>query len=150
MPEMIEAIRVALRSMGDGEISISAYDTAWVALVKSLNNGDDGPQFPSCIDWIAQNQLPDGSWGHDIFFLAQDRIINTLACIIALKSWKIHDDTCTKGMVIIEGSCFVLGYNSEHQIYRSTMYCWLNGGKIFIVFFSIMIQLYQHPSLSYI
>lgn len=118
MPEMIEAIRVALRSMGDGEISISAYDTAWVALVRSLNNnGDDGPEFPSCIDWIAQNQLPDGSWGHDIFFLAQDRIINTLACIIALKSWKIHDDTCTKGMVIIEGSCFVLGYNSEHQIY---------------------------------
>jgi hypothetical protein len=84
MPEMIEAIRVALRSMGDGEISISAYDTAW---------------------------------GHDIFFLAQDRIINTLACIIALKSWKIHDDACTKGMIIIEGSCIILGYNSEHQIY---------------------------------
>ncbi|CAD6253187.1 unnamed protein product [Miscanthus lutarioriparius] len=62
MPEMIDAIGTALRSMGDGEISISAYDTAWVALVKSLN-GDNTPQFPSCIDWIARNQLLDGSWG---------------------------------------------------------------------------------------
>ncbi|CAD6253560.1 unnamed protein product [Miscanthus lutarioriparius] len=54
-------------------------------------NGDDAPQFPSCIDWIARNQLPDGSWGDDMFFLVQDRIINTLACIIALKSWDVHD-----------------------------------------------------------
>ena len=95
MPEMIDAIGTALRSMGDGEISISAYDTAWVALVKSLN-GDNTPQFPSCIDWIARNQLPDGSWGDD-FFLVQDRIINTLACIIALKSWNVHDNACNKG-----------------------------------------------------
>ncbi|XP_020408033.1 ent-copalyl diphosphate synthase 2 isoform X3 [Zea mays] len=115
MPEMIEAIRVALRSMGDGEISISAYDTAWVALVRSLNNnGDDGPEFPSCIDWIAQNQLPDGSWGHDIFFLAQDRIINTLACVIALKSWKIHDDACTKGLSFITENMWRLTRDDEN------------------------------------
>ena len=96
VPEMINAIRGALRSMGEGEINVSAYDTAWVALVKSLN-GDDAPQFPSCIDWIARNQLPDGSWGDDMFFLVQDRIINTLACIIALKSWDVHDYEFKKG-----------------------------------------------------
>ncbi|PWZ28857.1 Ent-copalyl diphosphate synthase 2 [Zea mays] len=110
---MIEAIRAALGSTGDGEINISAYDTAWVALVKSLN-GDDGPQFPSCIDWIAQNQLPDGSWGDGIFFLVQDRIISTLACIIALKSWKIHDDACKKGLSFIAKNMWRLIRDDEN------------------------------------
>jgi hypothetical protein len=96
MSEIIDAIRAALMSIGDGNISISAYDTAWVALVKSLDGGDDDPHFPASIDWITKNQLPDGSWG-DTFFLVQDRIINTLACIVALKSWNIHPDKCDKG-----------------------------------------------------
>nr|CAB3450126.1 unnamed protein product [Digitaria exilis] len=93
---MIDAIRAALRWMRDGDISVSPYDTAWVALVKRVDGGGDGPQFPSCIDWIARNQLPDGSWGDDAFFLVQDRIINTLACIVALKSWNVHRDKCKK------------------------------------------------------
>ncbi|CAL5021385.1 unnamed protein product [Urochloa decumbens] len=97
---MIAAIKEKLKSMGDGEINISAYDTAWVALVKNLE-GSDGPQFPLSIDWIAQNQLSDGSWGDNTFFLVHDRIINTLACIVALKSWNVHDDKCIKGLSFI-------------------------------------------------
>ncbi|CAO1942098.1 unnamed protein product [Urochloa humidicola] len=100
MPNMVDAIRATLRSMGDGEISISPYDTAWVALVKKVDSEGHCPQFPSCIDWIARNQLPDGSWG-DAFFLVQDRIINTLACIIALKSWNVHHGRCKKGLSFI-------------------------------------------------
>ncbi|PAN06613.1 hypothetical protein PAHAL_1G276200 [Panicum hallii] len=76
--EMIGTVRAALTSMGGGDISFSPYDTAWVALLKKLD-GAEGPQFPSCIDWIAKNQLPDGSWGDDAFFLVQDRLIKTLA-----------------------------------------------------------------------
>ncbi|TVU29590.1 hypothetical protein EJB05_21164, partial [Eragrostis curvula] len=95
MPEMIDSIRAALKSIGDGQINVSAYDTACVALVKNVNGGD-GPQFPSSIDWIVQNQLPDGSWGDKKYFLVHDRIINTLACIVALKSWNIHHDKCRK------------------------------------------------------
>lgn len=50
--------------MGDGELGISAYDTAWVALIKNIDGSDiNAPQFPSCLKWIADNQLPDGSWG---------------------------------------------------------------------------------------
>ena len=89
--------------MGDGELSISAYDTAWVALIKNIDGSDiNAPQFPSCLKWIADNQLPDGSWGDDKVFLAHDRLINTLACIVALKSWDAHLDKCEKGILKIE------------------------------------------------
>jgi hypothetical protein len=95
---MIGTVRAALTSMGGGDISFSPYDTAWVALLKKLD-GAEGPQFPSCIDWIAKNQLPDGSWGDDAFFLVQDRLINTLSCIMALKTWNVHSDKCNKGTI---------------------------------------------------
>ena len=85
-----------LSSMEDGEISISAYDTAWVALVKDIN-GTDTPQFPSSLLWIANNQLEDGSWGDVHFFSPYDRILSTLACVIALKSWNIHPEKFEKG-----------------------------------------------------
>lgn len=92
-------IKSMLGSMDGGEISTSAYDTAWVALIKDID-GNDAPQFPSCLQWIADNQLPDGSWGDDKIFLAHDRLINTLACIAALKSWNVHLDKCEKGIYI--------------------------------------------------
>ena len=70
---LINEVKSMLSSMDDdGEISISAYDTAWVALVMDLN-GSGGPQFPSSLQWIVENQLPDGSWG-DSIFLAHDQI----------------------------------------------------------------------------
>uniref|UniRef100_A0ACD5Y4R1 Uncharacterized protein n=1 Tax=Avena sativa TaxID=4498 RepID=A0ACD5Y4R1_AVESA len=100
MPQMIDDIRAMLRSIDDGEISISPYDTAWVALVKNMDRGNV-PQFPSSISWIIQNQLSDGSWGDEAFFLVQDRMINTLACVIALKSWNIYEDECEKGLSFI-------------------------------------------------
>lgn len=82
-----------LQSIGDGEITVSPYDTAWVALV-----ADDGrPQFPSSLDWISKNQLRDGSWGDARTFSIYDRIINTLACVVALKSWNIHPEKSHKG-----------------------------------------------------
>ncbi|KAL6899273.1 hypothetical protein ACP4OV_005931 [Aristida adscensionis] len=111
MPKMIDAIKETLISMGDGNISLSAYDTAWVALVKKKN--DEGPHFPSSINWIAQNQLPDGSWGDETFFLVQDRIINTLACIIALKSWNVHHDKCRKGISFISENLWRLPEDDE-------------------------------------
>lgn len=95
----IYEIKLMLTKMGDGEISISAYDTAWVALVKRRNDDDTisgektaavpVPQFPSSLQWIIDNQLPDGSWGDAQHYTAHDRLINTLACVIALKTWDV-------------------------------------------------------------
>ncbi|KAL2481140.1 Ent-copalyl diphosphate synthase [Abeliophyllum distichum] len=78
-----------LDTMGDGRTSLSPYDTAWIALVRNLH-GLDLPQFPSSLQWTANNQLLDGSWGDEHFFLAYDRLLNTLACLVAMKSWKVH------------------------------------------------------------
>ncbi|KAI8574530.1 hypothetical protein RHMOL_Rhmol01G0362000 [Rhododendron molle] len=96
-----DAIRSMLGSMGDGEISVSAYDTAWVALLED-KDGSGAPQFPSSLQWIANNQHQDGSWGDSSIFEAHDRIINTLVCVIALKSWNVHPDKSEKGLSFIK------------------------------------------------
>ncbi|KAI3980158.1 hypothetical protein MKX01_033299 [Papaver californicum] len=64
--EKVEMIKSGLSEMNDGEISISAYDTAWVALVEDIY-GNGSPQFPLSLQWIIENQLSDGSWGDKIF-----------------------------------------------------------------------------------
>ncbi|KAF3323197.1 ent-copalyl diphosphate synthase 1 [Carex littledalei] len=105
LPEMVQKIKDMLKSINDGEITVSAYDTAWVALIKDVNGGE-GPQFPSTIEWIVSNQLTDGSWGDAAFFSAHDRMINTLACVIVLTSWRVHPESCNRGLVFLrENMC---------------------------------------------
>ncbi|XP_058748669.1 ent-copalyl diphosphate synthase 1-like [Vicia villosa] len=110
----INEVKRMLRSMEDGEISISAYDTAWVALVKSADD-ENKPQFPTSLQWIVDNQLADGSWGDELF-VAHDRILNTLACVIALKSWNVHPDMCDKGMeFFVDNLDKIQDENAEHM-----------------------------------
>ncbi|KAK6141392.1 hypothetical protein DH2020_024840 [Rehmannia glutinosa] len=113
--ELVELTRSILQSMGDGEISISPYDTAWVALVEDIHGGGL-PQFPSSLDWISKNQLSDGSWGDRYIFSIYDRIINTLACVVALRSWNIHPDKSDKGISFIKENIHKLeDENEEHM-----------------------------------
>lgn len=76
---------------------MSPYSTSWIALIKNID-GRDIPQFPSSLDWIVQHQLPDGSWGDAHFFCVYDRLVNTLACVIALHTWNVHADKIKKGI----------------------------------------------------
>ncbi|KAH7858943.1 hypothetical protein Vadar_029664 [Vaccinium darrowii] len=104
-----------LASMNDGDVSISAYDTAWVALVEDIH-GNGGPQFPTSLEWISNNQLPDGSWGDSLVFEAHDRVISTLACTVALQKWKIHPDKSKKGLEFLKENIWKLEYaNAEHM-----------------------------------
>ncbi|KAG2693657.1 hypothetical protein I3760_08G106500 [Carya illinoinensis] len=115
LKERVDSIKRMLSSMNDGEISISAYDTAWVALVQDVN-GSGLPQFPSTLRWIANNQLPDGSWGDGEIFLAYDRILNTLACVIALKSWNILPEKYERGISFLNENMSKLeSDNDEHM-----------------------------------
>ncbi|KAL7102177.1 hypothetical protein ACP275_08G103000 [Erythranthe tilingii] len=113
--ECIEYIKTMLSTMDGGRLSVSPYDTAWVALIKDLV-GKDVPRFPSSLDWIQQHQLPDGSWGDEHFFCAYDRLINTLACVIALRSWNVHADKSEKGIRYIrENVCKLEDANTDHM-----------------------------------
>ncbi|XP_040361761.1 ent-kaurene synthase, chloroplastic isoform X3 [Rosa chinensis] len=87
------------------DLSVSSYDTAWVAMVPSPNSGKE-PFFPECVNWLLDNQLHDGSWGppnlHQL--LTKDALLSTLACILALKRWNIGEELIDKGLHFIESN----------------------------------------------
>jgi halimadienyl-diphosphate synthase len=60
----------------------SPYDIAWLARLRAST--DAGPRWPGLIDWLLENQHPDGSWGSKIMYY-HDRVICTLAAMIALR-----------------------------------------------------------------
>uniref|UniRef100_A0A7N0ZRG0 Terpene synthase N-terminal domain-containing protein n=1 Tax=Kalanchoe fedtschenkoi TaxID=63787 RepID=A0A7N0ZRG0_KALFE len=113
--KQIELVRQLLSSMEDGEISVSAYDTAWVALVEDVKKSGV-PQFPTALEWIANNQLLDGSWGDRSVFLTHDRILNTLACLVALKTWNIHPEMIERGLkFVLENMGKLEGEDAQHM-----------------------------------
>nr|ALJ30097.1 kaurene synthase-like protein [Stevia rebaudiana] len=90
------------------ELSASAYDTAWVAMVPSPNS-PLSPCFPDCLKWVMDNQLDDGSWGlvnhtHHLFPLVKDTLSSTLASIVALKKWNVGEYQINKGLSFIESN----------------------------------------------
>nr|GEU42804.1 ent-kaur-16-ene synthase, chloroplastic-like [Tanacetum cinerariifolium] len=87
------------------ELSVSSYDTAWVAMVPSPNS-PTSPYFPKCLNWLMNNQLHDGSWGlpNSDHPLLKDTLSSTLACIVALKRWNVGEDQINKGLYFIESN----------------------------------------------
>ncbi|WZZ07352.1 hypothetical protein YC2023_093273 [Brassica napus] len=83
------------------ELSVSAYDTSWVAMVPSPSS-QSAPLFPQCLSWLLENQHEDGSWGLDHPSLKKDMLSSTLACILALKKWGTGERQISKGLQFIE------------------------------------------------
>jgi halimadienyl-diphosphate synthase len=75
-----EEIRILLEEIGSGHMSSTAYDTAWVARLGEINPG----LSYQAMEWVCANQLPDGSWGAKDMYYYHDRVICTLAAMIAL------------------------------------------------------------------
>ncbi|KAL8249659.1 hypothetical protein R6Q59_006527 [Mikania micrantha] len=89
------------------QLSVSSYDTAWVAMVPSPNS-PKSPCFSQCLNWLINNQLNDGSWGlvynnHNQLLL-KDSLSSTLASILALKRWNVGEDQINKGLYFIESN----------------------------------------------
>nr|UVC58041.1 CPS11 protein [Isodon rubescens] len=110
--DYISCIKNRLNTIEGGRISVSPYDTAWIALIKNMD-GRDVPQFPSSLTWIVDYQLPDGSWGDQHFFSVYDRLVNTIACLITLKSWNVHADKIEKGISFVKNNIWKVEDASE-------------------------------------
>ena len=66
--------------IGPGHMSSTAYDTAWTARLGEIDWGLSS----QALSWLAEHQLPDGSWGAPAPMYYHDRVLCTLAAMIAL------------------------------------------------------------------
>lgn len=66
---------------GGGDISASAYEAAWVALVPDPRDRNS-LAFPASLVWLLQAQRPDGSWDAPFPY----SLIPTMAALLALRS----------------------------------------------------------------
>ncbi|XP_028799726.1 ent-kaur-16-ene synthase, chloroplastic [Neltuma alba] len=87
------------------ELSVSGYDTAWVAMIPSPSSPET-PLFPQSLNWLLQNQQNDGSWGlpHRNDLLTKDSLLTTLACVLALKQWGVGEQQTNRGFQYIESN----------------------------------------------
>ncbi len=74
------AIQELITSIGPGKMPPVAYDTAWAARLNDIAPEISNP----ALSWICEHQLADGSWGTAEPFYYHDRVISTLAAMIAL------------------------------------------------------------------
>ncbi|MGZ9220795.1 MAG: type B diterpene cyclase [Anaerolineales bacterium] len=79
MSDSIEKLIDEIRP-GQSDMGATAYDTAWTARLGEV----DWDLSSRSLAWLADNQLPDGSWGARAPFYHHDRVICTLAAMIAL------------------------------------------------------------------
>ncbi|URE20485.1 synthase [Musa troglodytarum] len=73
----------------------SAYETAWVAMIPCPHR-PPRPMFPKCLNWILRNQREDGFWGECRH--ATDSLTATIACLVALKTWKVGNANIEQGL----------------------------------------------------
>lgn len=115
--QSFEGTKERIKKMFDRiELSVSSYDTAWVAMVPS-SESPHAPCFPECVDWVLNNQLHDGSWGfpqrHPL--LIKDGLSSTLACVLALKRWGVGEEQMNKGIHFIESNVSSAKDEKQHS-----------------------------------
>ena len=77
---MTDLIPKLIDEIGPGHMSSTAYDTAWTARLGEI----DWSLSSQALSWLAEHQLPDGSWGASAPMYYHDRVLCTLAAMIAL------------------------------------------------------------------
>lgn len=77
---MNDLIAKLIDEIGPGHMGSTAYDTAWAARLGEI----DWNLSSHALAWLAENQLPDGSWGARAPFYHHDRVLCTLAAMVAL------------------------------------------------------------------
>ncbi len=105
-----------LSDIGAGKMSSSPYDTAWIAQLGDM----DRELSNHAIAWLIENQLSDGSWGAEYPFYYHDRVVNTLAAMLALtRNGRRGEDrrVIDKGLLALEQitSVATSGLKADHN-----------------------------------
>jgi len=98
---MKDLITKLIDEIGPGHMGSTAYDTAWAARLGEIDWSLSSP----ALAWLAENQLPDGSWGAPAPMYYHDRVLCTLAAMIALsyRGRRGHDKVqIDKGKLALE------------------------------------------------
>jgi halimadienyl-diphosphate synthase len=77
---MANLIDKLIDEIGPGHMGSTAYDTAWAARLGEV----DWDLSSRALAWLAENQLPNGAWGASDPMYYHDRVLCTLAAMIAL------------------------------------------------------------------
>jgi halimadienyl-diphosphate synthase len=77
---MTDLVTKLIDEIGPGHMGSTAYDTAWVARLGEI----DWALSSHALAWLAEHQLHDGSWGAAAPMYYHDRVLCTLAAMIAL------------------------------------------------------------------
>ncbi|KAK1284709.1 S-linalool synthase [Acorus calamus] len=85
------------------ESFVSPSDTAWTAMVPHPERSDL-PMFPTCLEWVLHNQRQGGSWGEPGRRPTIHSLTETLACMVALKVWKVGATNVHKGLDFIHAN----------------------------------------------
>jgi halimadienyl-diphosphate synthase len=76
------ATRQLLASLQQGAISAAAYDTAFVARLRDVND-PNAIAYPQTLGWLLRSQNPDGSFGTTLP-IPKDKLVSTLSALVAL------------------------------------------------------------------
>lgn len=98
---MNDLITNLIDEIGPGHMGSTAYDTAWAARLGEV----DWSLSSRALAWLAEHQLPDGSWGAAAPIYYHDRVLCTLAAMIALtyRGRREHDkEQIEKGRLALE------------------------------------------------
>ena len=77
---MTDLVTQLIDEIGPGHMGSTAYDTAWTARLGEI----DWSLSSQALAWLAEHQLPDGSWGAPAPMYYHDRVLCTMAAMIAL------------------------------------------------------------------
>nr|BEK69098.1 hypothetical protein KPHV_63250 [Kitasatospora purpeofusca] len=80
---MLNSVPSPERAVPRQDLSASWYDVAMAALV-------EGPQRAACLDWLAGQRRPDGTWGADRAISWHDTYISTYAAAAAFHAAGHH------------------------------------------------------------
>lgn len=109
--EPVARAQALLDSLKEGDISQSCYDMAWVLRSEVL----DEEEQSNLLTAIISARHPDGSWGAELSYI-HDRVINTLAVVVALKEQGGFDGLVDQGIQYLSKSIPLLLTESVETI----------------------------------